>query len=220
MREIEIKAAVLAHIRRAARRHPKPVVTTEFSLGSSGVRADLALLADEFIGIEIKSASDTLRRLRKQLSAYSMHFDKTVLIVADRHVSGIDQAWLNGAALWRVNPDGTVSEIVAAGRSISAIEQTAWTDLLTQEEARRFWGPRSTQPDQVSAAREAFVEAFTRRYKKTSEVFWERVKGRTIKESDLATLSRYTELRLMKQTNLAEREDFWRQWAQQKENTD
>ena len=54
MDEAAVKAQVLAFIREAGGSR-EAVVTAEFSLGRSGIRADLALLADdELVGIEIK----------------------------------------------------------------------------------------------------------------------------------------------------------------------
>lgn len=212
MDETRIKAAILMQVRRAAGRRSKPVVAPEFPLPKSGVRADLAILAEDFIGIEIKSASDTLRRLRGQLDAYSTYFDRVVLVVADRHLKGIDSAWLNGAALWRLTDEGRIEEVVAAGAG-PARDPLMLLNLLPQQERRRFYAiPREAAGPE--GARSYFVEAFKARYGRTSAAFWDQVKGRRIAEEDLVALSRFAELRTLQRQHAEDRDEFWRRWAE------
>ncbi len=55
MDEAAVKAQVLSHIRQASGRR-KPTLTAELTLGTSGTRADVAVLSDaELIGLEIKT---------------------------------------------------------------------------------------------------------------------------------------------------------------------
>lgn len=56
-------------------------------LGIAGtVRVDTAVFNGSFSGYEIKSASDTLRRLPKQVEMYSAVLDYAYLVVASNHV--------------------------------------------------------------------------------------------------------------------------------------
>jgi hypothetical protein len=54
MDEGQVKAATLMHLREAYSGQRKPVVTAEFSLGRSGVRADLVIFGTQTIGFEIE----------------------------------------------------------------------------------------------------------------------------------------------------------------------
>jgi hypothetical protein len=215
MDEGTIKASILSHVRRALRARERPVITTEYSLGSSCVRADLAILGDEFIGIEIKSAGDTLRRLRSQLAAYARYFDRVVLVAAERHLKGIDEAWLDGAALWQLKADGSVTEVLPAAKR-NSVSADSYIDLLTQQELRRFL--KATPTELVSnAARTAFELAFKYRYKRTSDAFWSSVRRRAIRQEDVKALSRFAELRLLQKRQSEEKDQFWRNWVAQHE---
>lgn len=211
MDEGRIKAAILAQVRRAAGRRAKPTVAPEFPLPKSGVRADLAILAEDFIGVEIKSASDTLRRLRGQLDAYATYFDRVVLVVADKHIRGIDSAWLKGAALWRLTGAGQIEEVIPAGTG-PAKDPMVLLDLLPQQERRRFFGTQAGASPETPRA--YFAEAFRARYGRTSAAFWDQVRGRGIREEDLASLSRFAELRTLHRKHAENRDEFWRRWAE------
>ncbi|WBY07742.1 sce7726 family protein [Sphingomonas sp. 7/4-4] len=101
MDENAIKAAVLTRIRRECRGRDLPVVTSEFSLNGTGIRADLAVLDTCFYGVEIKSAADSLKRLPSQMEGYARYFDRTILIVAPKHLRGLRDIDLHGACVWR-----------------------------------------------------------------------------------------------------------------------
>lgn len=51
------------------------------------VRVDTVVLNGSFAGFEIKSASDTLRRLPRQVEVYSQVLDYATLVVADNHAA-------------------------------------------------------------------------------------------------------------------------------------
>src|ERR1035437_564500 len=63
------------------------LIVNEFALGSEPARVDIALVTDEYlVGFEIKSASDTLTRLRTQVPSYGKVFDRMILVVDEAHV--------------------------------------------------------------------------------------------------------------------------------------
>ncbi|WP_146037276.1 hypothetical protein [Novosphingobium guangzhouense] len=107
MDEAWIKAATLAHVRTANGRRRKPIVTAEFTLGSSGVRADLAIFADTTIGLEIITAKDSFRRLPSQMSAYARYFQHVVAVIAPCHLKNVRAEYLCGASLWTYD-DGSL----------------------------------------------------------------------------------------------------------------
>jgi hypothetical protein len=194
MNEGQVKAAVLTRVREAAGRRRKPIVTAEFTLGSSGVRADLAVFAETSIGFEIKTARDTLRRLPAQMAAYARYFDHAVAIVAPCHVPNILPDALHGGSLWTYDDDGALQTLVQG--QVNAVTDEALIDLMTQAERRKG----------------DFLAAITGRYGATSRQFWAAVSRRSIRSTDLPLLSRFTESRTQARRLASEREAQWERW--------
>lgn len=59
---------------------------SEFWVPCSHERADLAVIDDEMLGFEIKTARDNLSRLERQIDAYTRVFDRCTAVVAERHL--------------------------------------------------------------------------------------------------------------------------------------
>lgn len=194
MNEGQVKAAVLTRVREAAGRRQKPIVTAEFTLGSSGVRADLAVFAETSIGFEIKTAKDTLRRLPVQMAAYARYFDHAVAIVAPSHVSNVAPDALHGGSLWTYDEGGTLRPLIEG--EVNAVADEALVDLMTQAERRRG----------------DFLAAITSRYGATSRQFWAAVSRRSVRSADLPLLSRFTEARMQARQLADEREAYWCCW--------
>lgn len=194
MNEGQVKAAVLTRVREANGRRRRPIVTAEFTLGSSGVRADLAVFAETSIGFEIKTAKDTLRRLPAQMAAYARYFDHAVAIVAPCHVPNIVPDALHGGSLWTYDKDGVLQPLLDG--QVNTIADEALIDLMTQAERRKG----------------AFQQAITGRYGATSRQFWATVSRRSIRSADLPLLSRFAEARMQAQRLVSEREAHWARW--------
>lgn len=226
-----ITAIVLTSVRRASGRRRKPTVTREFSLGDSSVRADLAILSgDEFIGVEVKGQRDTLRRLPAQMKAYTRHFDRTVVVAANRHLKHIARDDLCGAALWSFDIEGNLTEI-RRGSDPAPVDADRYLEMMTQEERRRSFaisnklaiGRSASEPHPAmtsAEARAAFFEVFRNRYAKISADFWEHTARRAVRPDDLPFLSRFLELRKEARRIAAERHDFWRTWVEQSSSQD
>jgi hypothetical protein len=194
MDEARVKALVLARVREASGRRKKPVVTSEFSLGSSGVRADLAIFAETTIGVEIKTARDTLRRLSSQMAAYSRYFDHSIAVVAPCHLRNLTDDHLRGGSLWTYDEGGELRALHTGAQNV--VEPCALLDVLTQAERRSV----------------EFGAAMQRRYGETSAAFWRSVARRAIRPQDLALLSRFADAREQAKRTAAERESRWSQW--------
>lgn len=205
MDEATIKARVLGHIRRAVR-NINPIVTAELSLGSSSVRADLALWADgELIGLEIKTARDTLKRLPAQMSAYRRYFDHAVLVVEPKHLPAATSMDLCGASLWMI--EGGEITVQKFG-SANTVRPAEFLDLMTQVERRSLIG---SSPKTV---REHYESVFAKRYQKTSDAFWQAAKGRIIKPEYIRLLSRFSERRQAFEEIAKAKEDRWLRWSE------
>lgn len=194
MDEGEVKAAVLTRVREANDRRRKPIVTHEFSLGSSGVRADLAVFAETTIGFEIKTVRDTLRRLPTQMRAYSQYFDHAVAIVAPCHLSHIRTSILHGGSLWTFDDHGALLPVVEG--CVNVVDDEALIDLMTQAERHKG----------------NFRAAMAARYEATSRQFWTAVARRSIRSNDLPLLSRFNEARIQARRLAAERDARWSRW--------
>lgn len=86
MREIEIKRALTRHLTSAYPLCPGAFIE-ELEINGGEVRADLVHLQADIHCYEIKSDTDTLRRLVNQGSRYSRAFDRITLVVAERHLA-------------------------------------------------------------------------------------------------------------------------------------
>jgi len=203
VREPDIKATVLTHLRKAGDISSKSVVANEYAVGRTSVRADLAILQDEFIGVEIKSQYDSLRRLPRQLSVYRQFFDRTILVVAERHLSAALQFELQGVELWVTQG----AKIKPVWVDMSVFERRSLMELLTEAQRVR-WSGRMEGKD-----RSAFVAEFNARFGPTSEAFWTALGRRRATADDLSLLSRFRDLRIGQQRLLVERAQNWSQWA-------
>lgn len=65
---------------------PSTVMVHELDICSGIVRADLAVFNGKTHGFEIKSEKDTLDRLTLQVEHYSKVFDKTTLVLCEKHL--------------------------------------------------------------------------------------------------------------------------------------
>ena len=194
MDEAQIKAATLACVRKASGRGKKPVVSAEFTLGSSGVRADLAVFSEETIGLEIKSDKDSLRRLPSQMYAYARYFDHVIAIIAPCHLKHLEIEQLYGASVWTYNQKGAL--ILLHQGVKNTIEEAALLDVLTQAERRKG----------------DFRSAIEARYGDTSREFWSSVARRPICPDDLPSLSRFSVNRARARQWAAQRETRWSHW--------
>lgn len=205
MRESDIKALLINRLRADGILSSRAVLANEYPVGRTSVRADLAFLANDFVGVEIKSEHDSLRRLPLQLSTYRQFFDRTVLVLADRHVSRGEKLDLEGVDLWRLSGDNL--ELLACHSKVCDAQPLA--DLLTSAQ-REKWVDRHD----LDQARDAFVAAFRSRFGETSRQFWRATARRKTRPSDLSHLSRFQHLRVNQVRLREEREASWSQWGE------
>jgi hypothetical protein len=64
---------------------PNAMVIDELGLQHGSCRADIAIVNGRMIGYEIKGETDSLRRLREQVRAYSAVFDQATVITTTKH---------------------------------------------------------------------------------------------------------------------------------------
>lgn len=193
--EQAIKTKVLDRLRRSGRFGPRPLIASEYCIGSTGVRADLVVASAtrELIGIEIKSASDTLTRLERQLDAYTEYFDRVIVVAAQRHQEKVRALTTKNIEIWAVEQSGTlglVREGTACGRGGSL------ADLMTQRDRVRY---RGLLAQGAEGTRDAFFAAFEDRHGLPSKQFWDSATSAQRRPDTLKLLSRFNDIRTRSQ---------------------
>lgn len=209
--ESDLKAVAISRLHRTRRITSQAIIANEYRLADSGVRADLAILDKKFIGIEIKSDLDSLRRLASQVKAYDLYFDLTILLVAEKHIANI-KFDLSRVELWSVSTSGKVKTISKPTRARPKFARERLVDLLPARTRRRVQAPK--QGSILSdLATESFRKYFTDRFSITSMAFW---RGSTASESgkcDLSSLSIYKPLRSRAVARANQRASVFKEWA-------
>jgi hypothetical protein len=222
--EADLKAVVLRELVRVNKLDRRSSISSEFTLGTER-RADLAVFnGTEFIGIEVKSDFDTLKRLEGQHLAYSKVFDRIIIVVADRHAPRILDDQCGNADIWSVSPFGEV-KLVRVAREQPTLCKQALAALLPKAELAKLIGAErklrvaraslNSRIDDIGidSIRDAVVQSFTRRFEITSRRFFKGVSGGEIEPHHLARLSRFEQQRKAIQAHKRKNEKFWKEWA-------
>lgn len=207
LKEHEIKAVLLNRLRDDRVIDRRSVLTTEFRIAGSAVRADLAVLGDEFVGVEIKSRFDTLRRLPHQISVYPAYFDRTILVVDKKHLAALAHIDLSFVEVWALNE----SRLDQVSLPIQSAKKRPMAELLTGNQRARH-----TDFDH-DGGRSAFIAEFRARFGATSKEFWEEVRRSKIRVENLSTLSRFRGRRELGAKMRTERALSWSQWDYSRE---
>jgi hypothetical protein len=137
MRDRDVRAALYALL---LRDHASELSSTLIvdELGLCGeVRVDVAVVNARLSGFELKSASDTLRRLPKQVEVYSRVLDYCTLVVAENHLDhamAVAPGWWGVVAVRPGQDEVSLDEIKppCLNRTIDAF---SLAQLLWREEA-------------------------------------------------------------------------------------
>lgn len=85
MRDSDLRAAVKRELQDKYATDPSTRIVEEMGVWSGAVRIDIAVINGKLLGYELKSNSDTLDRLPRQVEIYGKIFDQVTLVVGDRH---------------------------------------------------------------------------------------------------------------------------------------
>lgn len=97
MRDADVRKAVRAMLDIQHAGDCDTRIVEEMGVWSGTVRVDMAVINGRLCGYELKSNSDNLERLPRQIEIYGKVFDRMTLIVGDRHV---DKAIENVPEWW------------------------------------------------------------------------------------------------------------------------
>lgn len=222
MNETAIKSAILNHWREGGRVSKRTVIANEYVLGSNGRRADLALLGEDFVGVEIKSNLDSLSRLKPQVEAYESCFDRVVVIAGSRHLKQCKLKLPYHIEIWEIDENEVpILRRPASGRPVAKLN--AMARLLTMQQLRKIACakagdmPKSALLKYASllpeiTLRAAVHSAFQEAYAGSSNNFWKTVSRRKIRPEDISTLSRYYPARSNIVEAREQEERYWQEW--------
>lgn len=222
--EADLKAIVLTKLLSEKVADRKSFISNEFKLGPER-RADIALFnGTDFIGVEVKSDFDNLKRLEGQHSAYSKVFDRIIVVVAERHLSRIVYDHCERADLWSVSPFGQV-RLIREAQEAPIASKTALADLLQKSDLAKLVGmergSRITRAAlysmleeiDVESVRAAVVRSFNGRFEISSRRFFKNVTGVEVMPRHLTRLSRFEQQRKNIRIHQRHNEQFWKEWA-------
>ena len=222
MREAELKALTLAELRSRRLLRHGDIIVSEYVVAGSARRADLAVMSRHFIGVEIKSEFDTLKRLSGQMTTYASTFDKVILVVAEKHAVAALQEAPEGTEVWQFDNSGRC--IVLKAGATAEPRMQGRLPLLTTSALRRLTGSgaeasRRELMHRASVVNEALLDRelrsfFAERYGSTSLDFWAACKGRKVRPAHIQLLSLYAPTRRAQIAAQTEERAFWKNWAQ------
>ena len=230
LNETQIKRLVLEKLRSNKQISSKSILASEFVVAASGNRIDLAIWNGEFIGIEIKSEFDTLKRLGGQISAYIKCFDRVIVVLAERHLNDARPLIPNGVEIWKLASDGSIS-IVQSPIIPSELGKAELIRMLTLPQLRKIVGastcdkhPRSelrmlAEEIPTNLLRDAVVSSFKASFGKTSSAFWNAIGRRKLAALDISFLSRTRTKRSEQKRAQSAAAEFWKNWITEAERT-
>lgn len=134
MRDSEIRQSLVEHFR--ARKKSQAVLISEVDVRwSVPARLDLLLVSDRIHGIEIKSDFDSLRRLPRQVAAYSAVTERCTVVVGERHTDAAREAVPDWWGVWIARAHGpSLPKVVQVrrGKANPSVDPLAVLTLLTR----------------------------------------------------------------------------------------
>ncbi|WFP73383.1 sce7726 family protein [Mesorhizobium sp. WSM4906] len=222
--EARIKCDVLNELRKMRIINSRTTIASEYVLGSTGRRADLACYNGKLsIGVEIKSSYDTLSRLQHQMAVYTSCFDEVMLVVDERHAKqALDEA-PQPVSVFQMSRQGRMSLLRAADGSIQK-SKSVCLKLLTMSDLRKLLGVPSASPAKKQALLRTAAElpdeiifdwvmtAFVQSFGPTSDRFWDSVGRKKITYEAMALLSRFAPARRAVVERAQDQLLFWEAW--------
>jgi len=104
-------------------RHHDIIIGNEVMYGTSRKVVDLlAIIDNQTVAIEIKSASDKLTRLSEQIQEYNKVFDKVIVISSPSHIKGITRILPDGTGLYNIDKQIKRVRAAAVNQHLDKIE--------------------------------------------------------------------------------------------------
>ncbi len=164
MNEAQIRQSF--HHRVLGRHHAcaNTLVVDELGLKHGRCRADIAVINGYLNGFEIKSDRDSLFRLSEQVVTYGAVFDRITAIVAERHLSSVQEIvpdWW-GLIVCFCGPRGAVKFWTKKKPSINrSVDPFSVAQLLWSHEAREILGKKAVSPRVLRQSRAVLYGCLT-----------------------------------------------------------
>ncbi len=141
MNDVEIRQNFHRKILRRQHAHKDTLVIDELGLNHGKCRADIAVVNGRFVGYEIKSNNDSLRRLGEQVKSYSAVFDRVSIIVGNRYINCIQDyipEWW-GVIVSAKGPRGAVNfDLIRKAQTNKNFDPISIAKLLWRNEAEEI----------------------------------------------------------------------------------
>lgn len=136
--EARLKAAVIDRLISSKIFDANSVLVSELTVANWAHRTDIVLANGKLWGFELKSERDSLSRLPTQIEAFSQHFEKFVVVVADKFEARAEKLVRNvsGTGLWIATESGTLIEKIRP--SARPMAPAVAISLMTVKELRKF----------------------------------------------------------------------------------
>lgn len=161
MNDAEIRQSF--HRKMLQRQHDRKdtLVIDELGLNHGKCRADIAVVNGYFVGYEIKSNKDSLRRLKEQVKSYNAVFDKISVVVGDRHINSIQnyipQWW--GVIVSTRGLRGAVNfDIIRKAQTNKSVDPISIARLLWRNEAEEILRQKKMSQKILRQPREILYE--------------------------------------------------------------
>ena len=141
MNDLEIRQNFHRKVLRRQHAHKDTLVIDELGLSHGKCRADIAVVNGRFVGYEIKSNNDSLRRLNEQVKSYNAVFDKVSIVVGNRYIDFIQDyipEWW-GVIVSVRGPRGAVNfDLIRKAQTNKTIDPISIAKLLWRNEAEEI----------------------------------------------------------------------------------
>lgn len=136
--EAKLKAAVVDRLFSSRIMDHDAVLVSELTVDNWAHRTDLVLANGRLWGFELKSERDSLARLPAQITSFSQHFEKFVLVVDEKFASRAEQLIkeTSGTGLWISTGNGKLIEKIRP--SFRPLAKSNSISLMTVAELRKF----------------------------------------------------------------------------------
>lgn len=224
--ESRIKCEFLNYMKKRKMIDTKSIISSEYAMGNTGRRADLAVLTrSKIVGIEIKSKYDRLTRLEDQLKIYTACFDEVIVVLDEKHIPDALRIVPASVSVFELDSKGKI-RLLQLSASAPETRKEIQLRLFTLSELRKLAGIGVGDQTKRSwifeiarrlpgdVVRDAVLKSFRETYSTTSENFWQHVKRKRITVDSLAHLSRFTPARIAMQQKQDEKVRFWNAWRE------
>jgi len=149
MNDAEIRLSFHRKILLRQHKRNDTLVIDELGLNHGKCRADIAVVNGHFVGYEIKSNNDSLRRLEEQVKSYNAVFDRISVVVGDRHINPIQNhipKWWGIIVSFRGTRGAVNFSMIRKAQTNKSVDPVSIARLLWRNEAEEILRQKKLPP--------------------------------------------------------------------------